>query len=166
MGRKSKKVLSSKTSMGAPESALAIGAALTRYLVYLAVGLILFWMPLYIDIDLKHVFNTAKEIQFGSFLMNGNFVIGVIIFIILVTINFVVITKGSGRIAEVGARFSLDSMPGKQMAIDADLSSGIIEEKEAKRRRKELEEETSFYGSMDGAAKFVRGDAITKHPQS
>ncbi|MEB3702243.1 Flagellar biosynthesis protein FlhA [Candidatus Bealeia paramacronuclearis] len=97
---------------------------------------------------------------FGGFLMSGNFVIGVIIFMILITINFVVITKGSGRIAEVAARFSLDSMPGKQMAVDADLSAGIINEQEAKKRRKELEEETNFYGSMDGAAKFVRGDAI------
>jgi flagellar biosynthesis protein FlhA len=97
---------------------------------------------------------------FGSFIMQGNFVIGLIVFAILVLVNFVVITKGSGRIAEVSARFSLDAMPGKQMAIDADLSSGLIDEKEAKRRRKELEGESNFYGAMDGAAKFVRGDAI------
>ncbi|MCX7337885.1 MAG: flagellar biosynthesis protein FlhA [Alphaproteobacteria bacterium] len=97
---------------------------------------------------------------FGHFAMGGNFVIGLIVFAILVIVNFVVITKGSGRIAEVSARFSLDAMPGKQMAIDADLSAGIIEEKEAKRRRKELEQESNFFGSMDGAAKFVRGDAI------
>jgi flagellar biosynthesis protein FlhA len=97
---------------------------------------------------------------FGNFVMGGNFVIGVIVFIILVVVNFVVITKGSGRIAEVAARFSLDSMPGKQMAIDADLSAGLIEEGEAKRRRKEIEEESNFFGAMDGASKFVRGDAI------
>ncbi|MDR0406883.1 MAG: flagellar biosynthesis protein FlhA [Holosporales bacterium] len=97
---------------------------------------------------------------FGSFIMGGNFVIGVIVFAILIIVNFVVITKGSGRIAEVSARFTLDALPGKQMAIDADLSSGIINEKMARKRRKFLEDETNFYGSMDGAAKFVRGDAI------
>lgn len=97
---------------------------------------------------------------FGMFIMGGNFVIGIIVFAILVIVNFVVITKGSGRIAEVSARFNLDSMPGKQMAIDADLSAGLINEEQAKNRRKELEIETNFYGSMDGAAKFVRGDAI------
>jgi flagellar biosynthesis protein FlhA len=97
---------------------------------------------------------------FGGFIMQGNVVIGVIVFTILVIVNFVVITKGSGRIAEVAARFSLDAMPGKQMAIDADLSAGLIDEATAKKRRKELEEESSFFGAMDGAAKFVRGDAI------
>ena len=97
---------------------------------------------------------------FGSFVMGGNFVIGIIVFAILVIVNFVVITKGSGRIAEVAARFTLDAMPGKQMAIDADLSSGLIDEGEAKTRRKELEDENTFFGAMDGAAKFVRGDAI------
>lgn len=97
---------------------------------------------------------------FGGFVMGGNFIIGIIVFAILVIVNFVVITKGSGRIAEVSARFSLDAMPGKQMAIDADLSSGLIDEETAKTRRKELEEESSFFGAMDGAAKFVRGDAI------
>ena len=97
---------------------------------------------------------------FGGFIMGGNYVIGLIVFAILVLVNFVVITKGSGRIAEVSARFSLDAMPGKQMAIDADLSAGLIDEKEARARRKELEDESSFFGSMDGAAKFVRGDAI------
>ncbi len=97
---------------------------------------------------------------FGSFVMGGNFVIGIIVFGILVIVNFVVITKGSGRIAEVSARFSLDSMPGKQMAIDADLSAGLIDEQAAKHRRKELEDESNFFGAMDGAAKFVRGDAI------
>ena len=97
---------------------------------------------------------------FGKLLMGGNFVIGIIVFSILVLVNFVVITKGSGRIAEVSARFSLDAMPGKQMAIDADLSSGLITESEAKQKRKDLENESQFYGSMDGAAKFVRGDAI------
>jgi flagellar biosynthesis protein FlhA len=97
---------------------------------------------------------------FGRFVMQGNFVIGVIVFAILVLVNFVVITKGSGRIAEVAARFSLDAMPGKQMAIDADLSAGLIGEDEARARRKSLEEESNFYGAMDGASKFVRGDAI------
>lgn len=97
---------------------------------------------------------------FGEFLMGGDVVIGIIVFSILVIVNFVVITKGSGRIAEVAARFSLDAMPGKQMAIDADLSSGLIDEKEAVVRRTELEDESTFFGSMDGAAKFVRGDAV------
>ncbi len=97
---------------------------------------------------------------FAQFVMGGNFVIGIIVFIILVTVNFVVITKGATRIAEVGARFTLDSLPGKQMAVDADLSSGSIDEKEAIRRRRELEEESQFFGAMDGASKFVRGDAI------
>lgn len=97
---------------------------------------------------------------FGGFVMSGNFVIGIIVFAILVLVNFVVITKGSGRIAEVAARFSLDAMPGKQMAIDADLSAGLIDENTARTRRKELEDESNFFGSMDGAAKFVRGDAI------
>ena len=97
---------------------------------------------------------------FGKLIMGGNFVIGLIVFAILVIVNFIVITKGSGRIAEVAARFSLDAMPGKQMAVDADLSAGLIDEKEAKRRRKELEGESNFFGAMDGASKFVRGDAI------
>src|SRR5215510_9310180 len=97
---------------------------------------------------------------FSKFVMGGDFVIGLIIFAILVTVNFVVITKGATRIAEVGARFTLDAIPGKQMAIDADLSAGLIDDKEATRRRRELEEESSFFGSMDGASKFVRGDAI------
>jgi flagellar biosynthesis protein FlhA len=97
---------------------------------------------------------------FGKLMMQGNFVIGVIVFAILVIVNFVVITKGSSRIAEVAARFTLDSMPGKQMAIDADLSAGLIDETEARRRRKELEQESTFFGAMDGASKFVRGDAM------
>ena len=97
---------------------------------------------------------------FGHFLIGGNFAVGLIVFAILVVINFVVITKGSERIAEVSARFTLDAMPGKQMAIDADLNAGLIDEKEAKRRRAEVGEEANFFGSMDGAAKFVRGDAI------
>jgi len=97
---------------------------------------------------------------FSKFVMGGDFVIGLIIFAILVTVNFVVITKGATRIAEVGARFTLDAIPGKQMAIDADLSAGLIDDKEAQRRRRELEEESSFFGAMDGASKFVRGDAI------
>ena len=97
---------------------------------------------------------------FAGFVMSGNFVIGVIVFTILIIVNFVVITKGSGRIAEVAARFTLDAMPGKQMAIDADLSAGLIDQETAKVRRKALEDESSFFGSMDGASKFVRGDAI------
>ena len=97
---------------------------------------------------------------FGNLMMGGNFVIGIIVFAILVVVNFVVITKGSTRIAEVAARFTLDSMPGKQMAIDADLSAGLIDEDTAKTRRKELEQESTFFGAMDGASKFVRGDAI------
>ena len=97
---------------------------------------------------------------FGGFIMGGNFVIGIIVFGILVIVNFIVITKGSTRIAEVAARFTLDAMPGKQMAIDADLSSGLINEEHARTRRKELEDESSFFGAMDGAAKFVRGDAV------
>ncbi len=97
---------------------------------------------------------------FGYFLMSGQAVIGIIVFAILVIVNFMVITKGSGRIAEVSARFSLDAMPGKQMAIDADLTAGLIDEAEARRRRRELEDESTFFGAMDGAAKFVRGDAV------
>ena len=97
---------------------------------------------------------------FASLVMGGDFVIGIIVFLILVTINFLVITKGATRIAEVGARFTLDAIPGKQMAIDADLSAGLIDEKVAQQRRRELEEESAFFGSMDGASKFVRGDAI------
>ena len=97
---------------------------------------------------------------FGDFVVLGNYVVGIIIFLILVIINFVVVTKGAGRIAEVAARFTLDAMPGKQMAIDADLNAGIIEEAEAKERRATIQKEADFYGAMDGASKFVRGDAI------
>jgi flagellar biosynthesis protein FlhA len=98
--------------------------------------------------------------SFGHFLIGGNFAVGLIVFAILVVINFIVVTKGAERIAEVGARFTLDAMPGKQMAIDADLSAGLIDEREAKRRRAELSDEADFFGSMDGASKFVRGDAV------
>src|SRR5690606_16906488 len=97
---------------------------------------------------------------FGHFLVGGNFAVGIILFVILTIINFIVITKGAGRIAEVGARFTLDAMPGKQMAIDADLNAGLIGEEEARRRRAEVAQESDFFGSMDGASKFVRGDAI------
>jgi flagellar biosynthesis protein FlhA len=97
---------------------------------------------------------------FGTFLIGGNFAVGLIVFLILVVINFIVITKGAERIAEVGARFTLDAMPGKQMAIDADLNAGLIDQAEAKRRRAEVAEEADFFGNMDGASKFVRGDAI------
>ena len=97
---------------------------------------------------------------FGHFLVGGNFAVGIVVFIILVVINFMVITKGAGRIAEVGARFTLDAMPGKQMAIDADLNAGLIAEDEARKRRAEVAQEADFYGSMDGASKFVRGDAV------
>ena len=98
--------------------------------------------------------------SFGHFLIGGNFAVGLIVFAIIVVINFIVVTKGAERIAEVGARFALDAMPGKQMAIDADLNAGTIDEKEAKRRRAEVGDEAEFFGSMDGASKFVRGDAI------
>src|SRR6266508_4389315 len=97
---------------------------------------------------------------FGQFLVGGNFAVGLVVFAILVVINFVVITKGAGRIAEVTARFTLDAMPGKQMAIDADLNAGLIGEDEARRRRVEIASESDFYGAMDGASKFVRGDAV------
>lgn len=97
---------------------------------------------------------------FGDFVVGGNFAVGIIIFLILVVINFIVITKGAGRVAEVAARFTLDAMPGKQMAIDADLNAGIIDDKVARKRRQEVAQEADFYGSMDGASKFVRGDAI------
>ena len=97
---------------------------------------------------------------FGQFVVGGNYAVGIVIFIILVVINFMVITKGAGRVAEVSARFTLDAMPGKQMAIDADLNAGLVDEKEAKRRRAEVAQEADFYGSMDGASKFVRGEAI------
>jgi len=98
--------------------------------------------------------------SFGNFVVGGNFAVGLIVFLILVIINFVVITKGSGRIAEVSARFVLDAMPGKQMSIDADLNSGMIDEKEARRRRAEVSQEADFYGAMDGSSKFIRGDAV------
>ncbi|MBI2720133.1 MAG: flagellar biosynthesis protein FlhA [Rhizobiales bacterium] len=107
-------------------------------------------------------YNAAGHVVggFSRFVMSGDFVIGVIVFVILITVNFLVITKGATRIAEVGARFTLDAIPGKQMAIDADLSAGLIDDTEARRRRAELEQESAFFGSMDGASKFVRGDAI------
>jgi flagellar biosynthesis protein FlhA len=98
--------------------------------------------------------------SFGNFVVGGNYAVGIIIFLILVIVNFVVITKGSGRIAEVAARFTLDAMPGKQMAIDADLNSGLIDESQARHRREEISQEADYYGSMDGASKFVRGDAV------
>ena len=97
---------------------------------------------------------------FGEFVVEGNYLVGFIIFVILVIVNFVVITKGAGRVAEVAARFTLDAMPGKQMAIDADLNAGLINEEQAKERRKEIAQESDFYGAMDGSSKFVRGDAI------
>ena len=98
--------------------------------------------------------------SFGNFVVGGDYAVGIIIFLILVIVNFVVITKGSGRIAEVAARFTLDAMPGKQMAIDADLNTGLIDDREARRRREMISQEADFYGSMDGASKFVRGDAV------
>lgn len=106
--------------------------------------------------------NSAGSViaAFGNFVIGNNYVIGLVVFIILVVINFIVVTKGAGRVAEVSARFTLDAMPGKQMAIDADLNAGMINEAEARRRRKEIESEADFFGAMDGASKFVRGDAI------
>lgn len=98
--------------------------------------------------------------SFGSFVVRGNYVVGIIIFLIIIIIQFVVITNGSGRVSEVSARFTLDAMPGKQMSIDADLNAGMIDERTAKKRRRELQQEADFYGSMDGASKFVKGDAI------
>lgn len=98
--------------------------------------------------------------SFGNFVVGGNYVLGVIIFLIIIIIQFVVITNGSGRVSEVSARFTLDAMPGKQMSIDADLNAGMIDEKTARKRRRELQQEADFYGSMDGASKFVKGDAI------
>lgn len=97
---------------------------------------------------------------FGHFLIGGNYTVGIVVFVILTIINFTVVTKGAGRIAEVGARFALDAMPGKQMAIDADLNAGLIAEQEARRRRTEVAQEAEFYGAMDGASKYVRGDAV------
>src|SRR5437773_7672550 len=96
----------------------------------------------------------------GNFVVGGSYVVGLVVFLILVVINFAVITKGAGRIAEVAARFTLDAMPGKQLAIDADLNSGLVTEKDARARRRAIEEEADFYGAMDGASKFVRGDAV------
>jgi flagellar biosynthesis protein FlhA len=106
--------------------------------------------------------NAAGEVirSFGEFVVGGNYAVGIVIFVILVIINFIVITKGAGRVAEVAARFTLDAMPGKQMSIDADLNAGIINEEEARKRRSEIAREADFYGAMDGASKFVRGDAI------
>jgi len=97
---------------------------------------------------------------FGEFTVGGNYAIGIVIFLIFVIINMVVITKGAGRIAEVAARFTLDAMPGKQMAIDADLNQGVIDDAQARKRRIEVQRESDFYGAMDGASKFVKGDAI------
>src|SRR5881296_4214812 len=97
---------------------------------------------------------------FGNFVVGGSYVVGLVVFLILVVINFSVITKGAGRIAEVAARFTLDAMPGKQLAIDADMNSGLVTEKDARARRRAIEEEADFYGAMDGASKFVRGDAV------
>ena len=97
---------------------------------------------------------------FGSFVAKGNLAVGFVVFLILVVVNFIVITKGSERVAEVGARFTLDAMPGKQMSIDADLNAGLINEQQAKERRQKIEREADFYGAMDGASKFVKGDAI------
>ena len=97
---------------------------------------------------------------FGEVVVGGNYVVGFVVFLILIIINFVVVTKGAGRISEVSARFTLDAMPGKQMAIDADLNAGLIGQEEARARRQDVTQEADFYGSMDGASKFVRGDAV------
>ena len=108
------------------------------------------------------LYGNAGELinAFGNFVVGGNYVVGFVIFVILVIINFMVITGGAGRVAEVSARFTLDSMPGKQLSIDADLNSGLITEDEAKARRRKVEREADFYGTMDGASKFVKGDAM------
>ncbi|MCT7443385.1 flagellar biosynthesis protein FlhA, partial [Escherichia coli] len=97
---------------------------------------------------------------FGDFVVGGNYVVGIIIFLIIVIIQFIVITNGASRVAEVSARFTLDAMPGKQISIDADLNSGLIDENGARDRRKKLQDEANFYGAMDGASKFVKGDAV------
>ncbi|MBV9773884.1 MAG: FHIPEP family type III secretion protein, partial [Gemmatimonadetes bacterium] len=105
--------------------------------------------------------HAGKVIQaFGEFVIGGNYAVGMVIFLILVGINFIVITKGAGRVAEVAARFTLDAMPGKQMAIDADLGAGLIDENDARRRRQEITRQAEFYGAMDGSSKFVKGDAV------
>src|SRR5690606_4378108 len=105
--------------------------------------------------------NAGSVIQaFGEFVIGGNYAVGLILFLILVGINFIVITTGAGRVAEVAARFTLDAMPGKQMSIDADLNAGLIDENEARRRRDEISRQADFYGAMDGSSKFVKGDAI------
>src|SRR6202034_464180 len=109
---------------------------------------------------LLHGYAGVVVSSFGHFVIGGQIVVGLVVFLILIIIQFVVITSGSGRVAEVAARFTLDGMPGKQMAIDADRASGVIDEHEARRRRKEIADEADFYGAMDGASKFVRGDAI------
>src|SRR3954454_14504948 len=109
---------------------------------------------------LLHAYAGEVIASFGSFVVGGSVVVGLVIFMILAVIQFVVITNGATRVAEVGARFTLDAMPGKQMAIDADLNAGIITEEDAKRRRQEIGAEADFYGAMDGASKFVKGDAI------
>ena len=109
---------------------------------------------------LLHGYAGVVVSSFGHFVIGGSIVVGLVVFLILIIIQFVVITSGSGRVAEVAARFTLDGMPGKQMAIDADRASGVIDEHEARRRRKEIADEADFYGAMDGASKFVRGDAI------
>src|SRR6478672_8298690 len=98
--------------------------------------------------------------SFGEFVIGGNYIVGIVLFLILIGINFIVITKGAGRVAEVAARFTLDAMPGKQMAIDADLGAGLIDEHEARKRREEIARQADFYGAMDGSSKFVKGDAI------
>ena len=109
---------------------------------------------------LLHGFAGSVISAFGNFVVGGQIVIGLVVFLILIVIQFIVVTNGAGRVAEVAARFTLDAMPGKQMAIDADLNSGTIDQFEARRRRKEIADEADFYGAMDGASKFVRGDAI------
>jgi len=109
---------------------------------------------------LLHGYAGSVISSFGNFVVGGNLIVGLVVFLILIVIQFVVVTTGAGRVAEVAARFTLDAMPGKQMAIDADLNSGLINQQEAKRRRQETADEADFYGAMDGAAKFVRGDAI------
>ncbi|HZU79419.1 MAG TPA: flagellar biosynthesis protein FlhA, partial [Acidimicrobiales bacterium] len=109
---------------------------------------------------LLHGFAGQVINSFGNFVVGGQLVVGLVVFLILIVIQFVVVTSGAGRVAEVAARFTLDAMPGKQMAIDADLNAGLIDEKTARRRRQEIADEADFYGAMDGASKFVRGDAI------
>src|SRR5471030_3043355 len=171
---KLKKMSSTKAGSGSTNIALAIIVLLTSlntvkpldFMAFPTILLISTMLRLSLNVASTHVVLTeghngsdaaGKVIEaFGHFLIGGNYAVGIVVFIILTIINFTVVTKGAGRIAEVGARFALDAMPGKQMAIDADLNAGLIGEADARRRRSEVAQEAEFYGAMDGASKYVR----------